>query len=151
MGVEANVCESDWVPTRMRTAIALLHANTFLRKQLLFIIAIQQMEANLGDSRSPTADLHQKWADQFNEMADDSDILKSGGGCAATTATLGNLIAHMLQHYCLDEADRVLPGSANYDVPLEIGRALGAVTTTLHTVESRLRRPNTGQTRMTWE
>eukprot|EP01046_Picozoa_sp_COSAG06_P052701 COSAG06_NODE_8921_length_2032_cov_1.497155_1_plen_179_part_00 len=55
MGVETKVCEFDWVPERMRTAISLLHANSFLRKQLLFIVATLQMEADLGNSRSPRA------------------------------------------------------------------------------------------------
>ena len=55
MGVKANVFvagvpETDWVPERIRTAIALLHANTLLRKQLLFIVATLQMEEDLGNS-----------------------------------------------------------------------------------------------------
>jgi hypothetical protein len=34
MGVKPNVCENEWAPARMRTAISLLHPNTLLRKQL---------------------------------------------------------------------------------------------------------------------
>ena len=111
------------MPERIRTAISLCHANTLLRKQLLFIVATLQMEKDLGNSRSPTAGPRQQWNTRFNEMADHSDILRLGGGSAVTSSTLGNLIAHMLQRHCPDEADTVLPGSASYEVPLQIGQA----------------------------
>eukprot|EP01046_Picozoa_sp_COSAG06_P038990 COSAG06_NODE_4555_length_4151_cov_8.091807_4_plen_86_part_00 len=76
--------QAYWVPERIRTAIVLLHANTLLRKQLLFIarfiVATLQMEKDLGNSRSPTAGPRQQWNTRFNEMADHSDILRLGGG-----------------------------------------------------------------------
>ena len=92
------------------------------------------MEKDLGNSRSPTASPLQQWNDRFNEMADHSDILRLGGGCAVTSSTLGNLIAHMLQRHCPDEADTVLPGSASYAVPLEIGQAFDEPIEVISTV-----------------